>query len=106
MRRAARLIYLIVIAVLLVITATSLLYANTHISNIILAGIALTSIVTSLIPYFISIYIFKKYETEPENKTLKIFGIALYLCCYPIMLWVIYATIYEILFGNNHWALG
>ena len=106
MRKILRLAYLIVIAVLLVITAISLLYANTHISNIVLAGIALISIVTSLVPYFTSMYFFKKHEAEPENKTYKSLGIALYLCCYPIKLWVIYATIYEMLFGNNHWPFG
>lgn len=105
LRKTARLIYLIVIAILLVITATSLLYSG-DVHSIILGAIALISIVTSLVPYFISMYVFKKYEAEPENKAYKIFGIALYLCCYPIKLWVIYATIYEMLFGNHHWAFG
>ncbi len=104
-RKIARLIYLVVIAVLLVVTATSLLYTG-GVDSIILGAIALSSIVISLVPYFISMYIFKKYEAEPENKAYKIFGIALYLCCYPIKLWVIYATVYEMLFGNQHWAFG
>lgn len=106
MRKTLRLIYLIVIACVLVITAVSLLYMNTHIGNIVLAGVALISIITSLVPYFLSMYILKKYEAEPENKSLKVFGIALYLCCFPIKTWVIFVTIHEMLFGNNHWACG
>jgi hypothetical protein len=106
MRRTARIIYLSVLAVLLVVIATSLLYAGTRISHIVLAGIGLISIVTSLVPYFSSIYLFKKYEMDPSNQSNKIFAIVLYLCCYPIKIWVIFATIYEILFGNNHWAFG
>lgn len=106
MRKKLRLIYLIVIACVLVITAVSLLSMNTRISNIVLAGLALISIITSLVPFFISMHVLKKYEAEPENKSLKIVGIAVYLCCFPIKTWVIIATIYEMLFGNNHWAFG
>ena len=107
MRKKLRLIYLVSIAVLLVVTATSLLYAGTHISNIVLAGIALASIPASLIPYFISMYLFKKFETEkPTNRKYKVFGIIIYAFCSPVKAWVIIATIYEILFGSNHWAFG
>lgn len=106
MRKTLRKVYLLVIAVVLVLTAVSLIYAGTHISNIVLAAFALIGIITSLVPYFGSMYVFKKYEADPENKSLKIFGIALYLCCFPIKIWVIFATIYEMLFGNNHWAFG
>lgn len=105
MRKKLRLIYLLVIAFVLVITAVSLVYPGSHISNIVLAGIALISIITSLLPYFISMYVFKKYEDE-RDKSYKIVGIALYLCSYPFMIWVIYATIYEMLSGTNHWAFG
>lgn len=106
MRKKLRLIYLMVIACVLVITAVSLLYMNTHISNLVLAGIALISIITSLIPYFLSMYILKKYEAEPENTSYKIFGIAVYACCFPIKIWIVFVTIYEMLFGNDHWAFG
>lgn len=106
MRKKLRLVYLAVIACVLVVTAVSLLYMNTNISNIALAGIALISIITSLVPYFISMYILKKYEAEPENASYKVFGIAVYLCCFPIKIWVFFVTIYEMVFGNNHWAFG
>lgn len=106
MRKKLRLVYLLVIAFVLVIIATGLLYAGTHIDIIVLAGLGLISIVSSLVPYFTSMYVLKKYEAEPENKSLKVFGIALYLCCFPIKTWVIFVTIYEMLFGNNHWAFG
>jgi uncharacterized membrane-anchored protein YitT (DUF2179 family) len=106
MRKKLRLIYLIVITCVLVVTAVSLLYMNTHISNLVLAGIALISIITSFVPYFISMYILKKYEAEPENTSYKIFGIAVYICCFPIKTGVFFVTIYEMVFGNNHWAFG
>lgn len=107
MIKKLRLIYLISIAVLLVVTATSLVYAGTHISNIVLSGIALASIVTSLVPFFISMYLFNKFETEKtNNQKYKVFGIIIYAFCFPIKTWVIIATTYEMLFGNNHWAFG
>lgn len=106
MRKKLRLIYLIVIACVLVITAVSLLYMSTRIDTMVLGSLALISIITSFVPFFISMYVLKKYETEPENKSLKVFGIALYLCCFPIKTWVILATIYEMLFGSSHWAFG
>jgi hypothetical protein len=107
MRKKLRLIYLWSIAFVLVMTAASLIHAGTHISNIVLSGIALASIVTSLVPFFISMYLFKKFETEkPPNQKYKVFGIIVYVFCFPIKVWVIIATIYETLFGNNHWAFG
>lgn len=106
MRKKLRLIYLSVIACVLIVISTALLYAGTHIDIIVLAGLGLMSIITSLVPYFLSMYVFKKYEAEPDNKAYKVFGIVLYLCCFPIKVWVIFVTIHEMLFGTNHWAFG
>lgn len=79
MRKKLRLIYLFVISCILVITAVSLIYSRSHMSNIVLVGIALISIILPLVPYLISMYVFKKYEAESDNKSYKIVGIALYL---------------------------
>jgi Zn-dependent protease with chaperone function len=106
MRKKLRVVYLLVIAFVLVIIATGLLYAGTHIDIIVLAGLGLISIVSSLVPFFASMYVLKKYEAEAENTSYKVFGIALYLCCFPIKIGVAIATIYETLFGSNHWAFG
>lgn len=106
MRKKLRLIYLLVIAFLLVLTATSLLYARgDEISNIVLGGIALASIITSLAPYFLSMYFFKKAEAE-NNQQHQVFGVIFYILCFPIKTWVIIATIYGLLYGNDRWAFG
>ncbi|AEA45572.1 hypothetical protein Fluta_3603 [Fluviicola taffensis DSM 16823] len=107
MRKKLRWIYLVVIALVLGISAFWLISKfNSYIIISILVGIGLGSIVTSLVPYFISMELLKQYETKPERKAFKIFGIILYIFCFPIKIWVIFAIIYEILYGNNHWNFG
>lgn len=101
MRKNLRLIYLLVIGFVVIISTTSLLFRSNSISILVLAIFALISCVSSLIPFFISMYVLKKYEDEPENKSYKIFGIALYLCCFPIKIWIIAATFYEMFSGYS-----
>ncbi|WP_343633115.1 hypothetical protein [Fluviicola sp.] len=106
MRKKLRLIYLLVIACLLVITAISLLHAGgDQIDSTVLAGIAFASIITSLVPFFMSMYFLKKSEKE-NSERYRVWGIILYVLCFPVKALVILATIYEILFGSNHWAFG
>lgn len=106
MRKKLTLIYLLVLALTIIVTAVSVFFTSTSITTTVLAVLAIISIITSLVPYFLSMYILKKHEAEPDNTSYKVFGIAVYLCCFPIKIWGIFAAIHEMLFGNNHWAFG
>ena len=107
MRKKLRLIYLLATTAVLALTVIWLFTKfNTYILFSILVGIGLVSIITSLLPYFIAMYLFRQYEKDPENKTAKIWGIILYCCCFPVKLFVIFASIYEMLYEDNHWNFG
>lgn len=107
MRKKLRIIYLLSIAAVLILTAIWLFTRfNTYILFSILVGIGLGSIFTSLAPYFIAMYLFRQYENDPENKSAKIWGIVFYCCCFPVKLFVIFASIHEMLYADNHWNFG
>ena len=107
MRKKLRFIYLLAITAVLALTAIWLFTKyNTYILFSILVGIGLGSIVTSLAPYFIAMYLFRQYGKDPKNNTARIWGIILYCSCFPVKLFVIFASIHEILYADNHWNFG
>jgi hypothetical protein len=98
------------ITVLIILTGTTLaaLYdGGYHIQSGAIAGIAFASIITSLLPFFISMHLFKKYELSANEKTsLKVWGLIIYSFCFPVKIWIIILNLELLINGGGGWAFG
>lgn len=98
------------ITVLIILTGTTLaaLYDGAyHIEGGAIAGIASASIITSLLPFFISMQLFKKYELSSNEKTnIKVWGLIIYFFCFPVKIWIIISNLELLINGGSGWAFG
>ena len=107
MRKKALITYLIVLAGLITTTLAALYDGGYHIAGGIIAGIAFASVITSLIPYFIAMYFFKKIEETNSNKLkYKIFGWIFFSFCFPVKIWIILSNLNLLINGGERWAFG
>ena len=99
--------YLIVLAVLIITTLAALYDGGYHIAGGFIAGIGFASIVTSLLPYFISRYFFKKFkERSSDNFNYEIYGWIFFLFCFPVKIWIIVFNLSLLINGGDRWAFG
>ncbi|TNF48291.1 MAG: hypothetical protein EP305_05925 [Bacteroidetes bacterium] len=107
MRLTFILSYAAVIFILGTTTVLALLDGGFHIAGGAIAGVAAVSAITSLLPFFLSIYLLKKYEQSERTKTyLKIIAILLYLTCFPVKLYIIYLNTDMLINGGPGWSFG
>lgn len=106
MRKNTLFIYLFVVAALISVIAITL-SGHPGIGAGVVAGIGSVSIITSLAPFFVSRYLFKKGEPFTHyRKRYRIWGMILYVFCFPVKLWAIYVLIYLLVHGEPRWAFG
>lgn len=106
-RKRTKIIYLFILVVLTITTLMALYNGGYDMAGFFVAGVAIGTTITSLIPFFTSIYLFKKHEVSPaENSHFKIWGIIIYAFCFPVKIWVIYSNIDLLLNGGSRWAFG
>ncbi len=88
-------------------TLAALYDGGYHISGGAIAGIAFASLITSLLPFFISMQLFKKYESNKEEKGhLKLWGSIIYVFCFPVKIWIIISNLVLLINGGSGWAFG
>jgi hypothetical protein len=106
-RKKATIIYIAVLLLLIVTTLLALMDGGYHISGGPIAALAFASMVTSLLPFFMSLLLFKKVEKRPHASRLyKIWGVIVYLFCFPVKVLIIYANIDLLVNGGEGWAFG
>jgi hypothetical protein len=99
--------YIAVLLLLVITTLLALIDGGYHMEGGSIAGIALGSSITSLLPFFLSRFLFKKYESHPtEKKGLKTQGLIVYLFCFPVKLLVIWSNVDLLINGGTGWAFG
>lgn len=107
LKSGVRFFYIAVILLLIATTLGALYDGGYHINGGAMAGIALASIITSFVPFFVSMYLFKKYEVSSDRKTyLKVLGFIVYLFCFPVKSWIIYLNLDLLINGGGGWAFG
>ena len=103
----ARFLFITVLMILTGTTLAALYDGGYHIEGGAIAGIALASIITSLLPFFVSMHLFKKYELSSNEKTyLKVWGLIIYSFCFPIKIWIIILNLELLINGGSGWAFG
>jgi hypothetical protein len=104
-RKKALRTYLIVLAGLISTTLAALYDGGYHIAGGIVAGVAFASVISSLIPYFIAMYFFEKFEETDSNKfNFKIFGWVFFIFCFPVKIWIILSNLNLLINGGERWA--
>ena len=103
----ARIFYITVLMILTGTMIAALYDGGYHIGGGAIAGIAFASIITSLLPFYISMHLFKKYELSSNEKTyLKVWGLIIYFSCFPVKSWIIYSNIVLLINGGDGWSFG
>lgn len=103
----AKYFYIIVLMLLIGTTLAALYDGAYHIAGGAIAGIAFASSITSLLPLFISMHLFKKYELSAHQKTsLKVWGLLIYFFCFPVKIWIIISNLDVLINGGSGWAFG
>jgi hypothetical protein len=106
-RQNLQIIYISILIILVVTTLAALYDGGYHISGGMIAGIAFASLITSLLPFFISMHLFKKYESNKKEKGyLQVWGSIIYLFCFPVKLWIIISNLVLLINGGSGWAFG
>ena len=106
-RQNLRIIYNSIIILLVLTTTTALYDGGYHISGGVIAAIAFTSIITSLLPFFISMRLLKKYELNVEEKSkFKFWALIVYSFCFPVKIWIIISNLELLINGGSGWAFG
>lgn len=106
MRKNALIIYLFVLAALSCVIAITL-SKHPGIGAGVTAGIGFVSAITSLAPFFISRYLFKKSEPYMHYRhRYKTAAIIVYFFCFPVKIWSIVVMIYFLVHGESRWAFG
>lgn len=109
LRQNALIIYLFVVIIFLLLIPLQIIKANGYpgIVSGVVAGIGLAACVTSLLPFFVSRYLFKKAEPYTHyRRRYQIAAIIVYIFCFPVKLWAIYTAIYLLFHGESRWAFG
>ena len=103
----ARYFYITILLILTGTTFAALYDGGYHIEGGAIAGIAFASIITSLLPFFISMNFFKKHELSSiEKKHLKVRGLIIYSFCFPVKIWIIISNLELLLLGGSGWSFG
>lgn len=103
----ARFFYILVLVILTGTTVAALYDGGYHIEGGAIAGIAFASVITSLLPYFISMRLFTKYELGSNEKTnLKVRGWTIYALCFPVKIWIIILNLDLLINGGTGWSFG
>lgn len=103
----ARYFYITVLIVVIGTTLSALYDGGYHIEGGTLAAIAFASIITSLLPFFIAMHLFSKYELSAYEKThLKVWGLLIYFFCFPVKIWIIYLNLALLINGGDGWSFG
>ncbi len=106
-RLKARFFYITVLIMLIGTTLVALYDGGYHIEGGAIAGIALASIITSLLPFFISMHLLKQYELNSNKKTyLKVWGLIIYFFCFPVKSWIIYSNLVLLINDGDGWSFG
>jgi len=106
-RLKAKIFYITVLILLTGTTLLALYDGGYHIDGGAIAGIVFASILTSLLPFYISMNLFNKYELSHNEMThLKAWGLTIYLFCFPVKNWIIYWNLILLLNGGGGWSFG
>jgi hypothetical protein len=90
-----------------VTTIAALYDGGYHISGGVIAGIAFTSIITSLLPFIISMRLLKKHESNRgERSKFKFWALIVYSFCFPIKICIIISNLELLINGGSGWSLG
>ncbi|WP_341901517.1 hypothetical protein [Fluviicola taffensis] len=101
MRKNALIIYLFVLVVLAGVIALTLANHPGILAGIT-AGIGFVSAITSLAPFFISRYLFKKAEPHTHyRRRYQIAAITVYFFCFPVKIWSIVVMMYFLVNGEG-----
>lgn len=107
MRKAARIIYIVVILILAISTYLAVWNGGYHIATGLYIGLAVISAATSMLPFFVSMHFFKKAEDNREQASqFNLLGLLFYPFCFPVKLWVIYSNVDLLINGGPDWAFG
>jgi predicted Co/Zn/Cd cation transporter (cation efflux family) len=107
LRRNTTIIYITILFLLTATTLAALYNGGYQIGGEVVAIIAFVSIITSLLPFFISMRLFKKQESNPKGNTnLKVWGLIIYLFCFPVKCWIIISNIILLINGGDGWSFG
>lgn len=103
----ARFFYITVLIILTGTTLSALYDGGYHTEGGAIAGIAFVSIITSLLPFYVSMHLFNKYEfSNNEKPYLKIWGLIIYAFCFPVKIWIIYSNLALLIMGGDRWSFG
>ncbi|WP_294674171.1 hypothetical protein [uncultured Fluviicola sp.] len=107
MKKNALIIYLFVVITFLLLIPIQIVDGGLGIAGGVVAGIGFASCVTSLLPFFVSRYLFTKAEPYTHyRRRYQIAAISVYIFCFPVKLWAIYMAIYLLYHGEPRWAFG
>lgn len=107
MKQNALIIYLFVVIAFFLLIPIQIVNGRTGIVSGVVTGIGFASVITSLLPFFVSRHLFKKAESYTHyRRKYQIAAIIVYLFCFPVKLWAIYMMIYLIYHGEGRWAFG
>jgi xanthine/uracil permease len=105
--RRTLIIYLSVLFVLVITTLMALYDGGYHTDTPVIVGVAIGSLVLSLIPFFVSRLLLKKYESGSGTEShYLVWGVIVFLFCFPVKLVVIYTNISLLINGGSGWAFG
>ncbi|RYD56019.1 MAG: hypothetical protein EOP56_13870 [Sphingobacteriales bacterium] len=103
----AKYFYITILVVLTITTLIALYDGGYGIEGGTIAIIALLSIITSLLPYYLSMQLLNKHARgQYRNASYKYWAVIVYILCFPLMLWIIYLNIDLLLNGGNGWSFG
>lgn len=106
MKQNALIIYLFILTVLTVVIVLTL-SGHPGIGAGVTAGIGFVSAITSLVPFFVSRYLFKKAEPYTHyRRRYQVAAIIVYFFCFPAKIWSIVVMIYFLVHGEPRWAFG
>jgi hypothetical protein len=97
--------YIAILTLLLVTTSYALFDGFWGISSGVISIIAFISIITSLLPFFIAMRLFAKYELT-GRKAFNVWGWISYIFCFPVKIYIIYLNLFGIIVGGDRWAFG
>ena len=107
LRSRARTFYITVVILLIATTLAALYDGGYHMEGGAIAGIAGASIITSFLPFFISMHLFKKHALNTNgNGYFKVWGAVIYFFCFPVKSLIIYLNLALLITGGDGWSLG
>lgn len=106
-RKATQIIYIAIFILLAGTTWAALYDGGYHIAGGAIAGLAAGSAVLSLLPFFVSQRLFRRFEEKPgANRRFKRWGIVVFSFCFPVKAWIILSNLALLIFGGEGWVFG